>query len=219
MMSERPELVIFDCDGILVDTENTANKVLSSWLAESGYPVTFEECRTRFSGRSMKSVQEEIEAGGHLLGFSLMDRWYSSLDEIFGNDVEMIPHIEHVIDTLRQADLPWCVASSAKMEKMQLTLGSTGLMRHFQDVLFSATMVERGKPFPDLFLFAADKMGYTPQQCVVIEDSLPGTRAGISAGMRVFSYHGDAYSDPAGMKQAGGILFDDMRTLPSLLGI
>lgn len=215
----RPGLVIFDCDGVLVDTERTANETLCVWLTEAGYPVTYEDCRRRFSGRSMASVQAEIEAAGHALGFALPDRWYASLDEIFRGRVEAVPHIETVVDALRDKSVPWCVASSAKLDKMHLTLGATGLIRHFRDVLFSATMVERGKPFPDLFLHAARQMGHAPEHCVVIEDSVPGTQAGVAAGMRVFSYHGDPYSDRDGLAAAGGTLFDDMRALPGLLGL
>jgi HAD superfamily hydrolase (TIGR01509 family) len=215
----RPSLVIFDCDGVIVDTERAANNVLCRWLTEAGYPVTYEDCRKRFAGRSMTSVQAEIEAEGHALGFHLMDRWYSSLDEIFGAGVEPVPHIEFVVEELRGAGIPWCVASSAKVDKMRLTLGTTGLIEHFRDVLFSATMVPRGKPFPDLFLHAAREMGHAPENCVVIEDSVWGTQAGIAAGMRVFSYHGDPHSDREGLAAAGGILFDDMRELPRLLGL
>lgn len=215
----RPSLVIFDCDGVIVDTEKTANTVLCRWLSEAGFPVTYEESRKRFAGRSMKSVQEEIEKDGRLLGFDLMDRWYGSLNEIFATQVEPVAHIETVVEALREASLPWCVASSAKVDKMHLTLGTTGLIEHFRDVLYSATMVPRGKPFPDLFLHAAHEMGHAPETCVVIEDSVWGTKAGIAAGMRVFSYHGDPHSDRDGLEEAGGILFDDMRDLPRLLGI
>lgn len=213
----RPGLVIFDCDGVLVDTERTANETLCVWLSEAGYPVSYEDCRRRFSGRSMASVQAEIEEAGHRLGFSLPQRWYASLDTIFGDRVEAVAYVETVVAALRDDGVPWCVASSAKLEKMRLTLGSTGLIRHFGDVLFSATMVERGKPFPDLFLHAARKMGHAPESCVVIEDSVPGTQAGVAAGMKVFSYHGDPHSDRDGLAAAGGVLFDDMRDLPRLL--
>lgn len=213
----RPGLVIFDCDGVLVDTERTANETLCVWLSEAGYPVSYEDCRRRFSGRSMASVQAEIEEAGHRLGFSLPQRWYASLDTIFGDRVEAVAYVETVVEALRDDGVPWCVASSAKLEKMRLTLGSTGLIRHFGDVLFSATMVERGKPFPDLFLHAARTMGHAPESCVVIEDSVPGTQAGVAAGMKVFSYHGDPHSDRDGLAAAGGVLFDDMRDLPRLL--
>ena len=215
----RPGLVIFDCDGVLVDTEKTANETLCVWLSEAGYPVSYEDCRRRFSGRSMVSVQTEIEEEGHSLGFSLPERWYSSLEETFRDKVEPVPNIETVVEELRAAAVPWCVASSARLDKMHLTLGSTGLIRHFGHALFSATMVSRGKPFPDLFLHAAREMGHAPDRCVVIEDSVPGTEAGIAAGMQVFSFHGDPHSDRDGLEQAGGVLFDDMRALPALLGL
>lgn len=215
--TKSPKLVIFDCDGVLVNTEERANRVLAQWLSEAGVPVTYEDCRRIYSGRSMKSVQAEIEAGGHALGFNLMERWYSSLETIFGTDVEAIPYIETVLDDLRARNVPWCVASSARLEKMQLTLGSTGLIAHFGDVLYSATMVENGKPAPDLFLHAAREMGFAPEDCVVIEDSVPGTKAGVAAGMRVYSYFADPLSNKDELAAAGGILFDDMRALPGLM--
>lgn len=218
-MTTRPGLVIFDCDGVIVDTEKTANLVLCAWLTEAGYPVSYEECRRRFSGRSMVSVQAEIAAAGHDIGFDLSQRWYAAITETFSAGVEPVPHIEAVVAALRAAGLPWCVASSARLDKMHLTLGTTGLLPHFEHALFSATMVERGKPHPDLFLHAAREMGFAPADCVVIEDSVPGTIAGIAAGMRVFSYHGDPHSDRDGLAAAGGIPFDDMRRLPALLGL
>ena len=217
--ARTPGLVIFDCDGVLVDTETIANRHLSEWLCAAGFQTTFEECRNRFSGRSMTSVQAEIEETGHVLGFDLAQRWYGSLPSIFGEGVEAVPHIGDVLDALRAAGVPWCVASSARVDKMRLTLGATGLLPHFGHALYSATMVERGKPFPDLFLHAARAMGFPPADCVVIEDSVPGTIAGVAAGMRVFSYHADPHSNREGLAAAGGILFDDMRELPALLGI
>ena len=102
---------------------------------------------------------------------------------------------------------------------MRLTLGKSGLLTHFEDVLFSASMVERGKPFPDLFLHAADMMGHAPQDCVVIEDSVPGVEAAAAAGMTTFGYCGDPYTNRDGLSAAGGILFDDMRDLPALMGL
>ncbi|MEO3386974.1 HAD family phosphatase [Mesorhizobium sp. CAU 1741] len=213
----HPRLVIFDCDGVLVNTEERANRVLSDWLTTAGHVASYEDCRRLYSGRSMKSVQAEIEEAGHVLGFDLTERWYAAIGDIFGAGVEAIPHVELVLDALRERDVAWCVASSAKVDKMHLTLGSTGLLPHFHSVLYSATMVERGKPFPDLFLHAATEMGFQPRDCVVIEDSVPGSRAGVAAGMQVYSYHADPHSDRDALAAAGGILFDDMRDLPRLL--
>ena len=215
---QPPGLVIFDCDGVLVDTETLANRRLSAWLSEAGYAISYEECRRTFCGRSMKSVQEEVEASGVVLG-DFVDRWYRELPGLFEQGLEAVPHVETAIFALKEAGIPWCVASSANVEKMHITLGRTGLLPHFDSVLFSASMVERGKPFPDLFLHAASQMGFAPQDCVVVEDAVPGVKAARAAGMRVFGYHGDPLSDREGLAEAGATLFDDMRALPGLLGL
>lgn len=215
---QPPGLVIFDCDGVLVDTETLANRRLSAWLSEAGYAIGYEECRRTFCGRSMKSVQDEVEASGVLLG-DFVERWYRELPGLFEEGLEAVPHVETAVLALKDAGIPWCVASSANVEKMHLTLGRTGLLRHFEDVLFSASMVERGKPFPDLFLHAARTMGFAPEDCVVVEDAVPGVEAARAAGMRVFGYYGDPLTNRDGLAGAGAILFDDMRRLPGLLGL
>ncbi|ANN55480.1 HAD superfamily hydrolase (TIGR01509 family) [Mesorhizobium sp. USDA 4775] len=215
-----PKLVIFDCDGILVDTENLANRRLAEWLAAAGYPTSFEYCRKNFSGRSMASVQKEIEAATEVrLGADFVERWNAGLPDLFSHGVEAIPYVREFIETVRAAGIPYCVATSARISKMHITLGQTGLLPLFEHAMFSSTMVGRGKPFPDLFLHAAKTMGFAPVDCIVIEDSVAGTQAGIAAGMRVFSYHGDPYSDRDGLIEAGGILFDDMRELAGMVPI
>jgi len=215
-----PKLVIFDCDGILVDTENLANRRLAEWLAAAGYPTSFEYCRKNFSGRSMASVQKEIEAATEVrLGADFVERWNAGLPDLFSHGVEAIPYVREFIETVRAAGIPYCVATSARISKMYITLGQTGLLPLFEHAMFSSTMVGRGKPFPDLFLHAAKTMGFAPADCIVIEDSVAGTQAGIAAGMRVFSYHGDPYSDRDGLIHAGGILFNDMRELAGLVPI
>jgi HAD superfamily hydrolase (TIGR01509 family) len=215
-----PKLVIFDCDGILVDTENLANRRLAEWLSAAGYATSFEYCRKNFSGRSMLSVQKEIEVQTEVrLGADFVDRWNAGLPDLFAHGVEAIPYVREFIEAVRAAGIPYCVATSARVSKMHITLGQTGLLPLFEHAMFSATMVSRGKPFPDLFLHAARTMGFAPADCIVIEDSVAGTQAGIAAGMRVFSYHGDPYSDRDGLIQAGGILFDDMRELAGLVPI
>ncbi len=215
----RPKLVIFDCDGVLVDTEPLANQRLSAWLSEAGYPVSYEQCRQQFVGRSLVSVQKEVEASGVSLGPDFVERWYRELPELFATGVQAIPHIESFVETVQSAGIAYCVASSARVNKMHMTLGQTGLLTHFRDVLFSATMVERGKPFPDLFLHAADTMGYEPADCIVIEDSVAGAQAGRAAGMRVFGYHSDPHSDRDGLVASGAVPFDDMRKLAGLIPI
>lgn len=215
-----PKLVIFDCDGILVDTENLANRHLAEWLNAAGYPTSFEYCRKNFSGRSMASVQKQIEEETSVrLGADFVDRWNAGLPDLFAHGVEAIPYVREFVEAVRSAGIAYCVATSARVSKMHITLGQTGLLSLFEHAMFSSTMVARGKPFPDLFLHAARTMGFAPADCVVIEDSVAGTQAGIAAGMRVFSYHGDPYSDRDGLIQAGGILFNDMRELAGLVPI
>jgi HAD superfamily hydrolase (TIGR01509 family) len=215
-----PKLVIFDCDGILVDTENLANRRLAEWLTIAGYPTSFEYCRKNFSGRSMVSVQKEIEEGtGLSLGADFVDRWNAGLPDLFAHGVAPVPFVREFVEAVRTAGIAYCVATSARVSKMHITLGQTGLLPLFEHAMFSATMVARGKPFPDLFLHAAKTMGFAPADCIVIEDSVAGTQAGVAAGMRVFSYHGDPYSDCEGLALAGGTLFDDMRVLATLVPI
>ncbi|MER9815047.1 HAD family phosphatase [Mesorhizobium sp. M0129] len=215
-----PKLVIFDCDGILVDTENLANRRLAEWFVAAGYPTTFEYCRKYFSGRSMASVQKEIEETTTVrLGADFVDRWNAGLPDLFAHGVEAIPYVRDFIEAVRAAGIPYCVATSARISKMHITLGQTGLLPLFEHGMFSSTMVSRGKPSPDLFLHAAKTMGFVPADCIVIEDSVAGTQAGIAAGMRVYSYHGDPYSDRDGLASAGGVLFDDMRELAGLVPI
>jgi HAD superfamily hydrolase (TIGR01509 family) len=214
-----PKLVIFDCDGVLVDTEGLANRRLSQWLEEAGYPVSYEHCRQHFSGRSMASVQAEVEEAGFKLGYDLPTRWYDEMHSLFADGVEQVPHVRSLIDAVRAAGIAYCVASSARVSKMRITLGKTGLLPLFEHAMFSASMVERAKPFPDIFLHAARSMGAKPADCIVVEDSVAGTRAGIAAGMRVFSYCGDAHADRAGLAAAGGVLFEDMRELPGIIQI
>ncbi|TIO20808.1 MAG: HAD family phosphatase [Mesorhizobium sp.] len=215
-----PKLVIFDCDGVLVDTENLANRRLADWLCEAGFQITFEYCRKTFSGRSMASVQKEIEEATEArLGADFVERWNAGLPDLFAHGVEAIPHVRDFIEKVRAAGIAYCVASSARVSKMHITLGQTGLLPLFEHAMFSSTMVGRGKPFPDLFLHAAKTMGFAPADCIVIEDSVAGTQAGIAAGMRVFSYHADPFSDRDGLAEAGGVLFDDMRDLAGLVPI
>lgn len=220
MHGSLPKLVIFDCDGILVDTENLANRRLAEWLTAAGYATSFEHCRKNFSGRSMASVQKQIEEETEVrLGTDFVERWNAGLPDLFAHGVEAIPYVREFIEAVRAAGIAYCVATSARVSKMHITLGQTGLLPLFEHAMFSSTMVARGKPFPDLFLHAAKTMGFAPADCIVIEDSVAGTQAGIAAGMRVFSYHGDPHSDRDGLIQAGGTLFDDMRELAGLVPI
>lgn len=212
------KLVIFDCDGVLVDTEAVANRFLARLLGSSGYVVSYEDCRRRFVGRTIEAVQEMVEReSGLSLGADWPAKVRSGTEEAFQAGVEAVPGAEEAILALRQAGIPFCVASSGRFSKMRTSLGKSGLLPLVGDVLFSAEQVARGKPAPDLFLFAARSMGAAPGDTVVIEDSVPGVLAGIAAGMRVLGYAGDPLTDADGLRAAGAEVFDDMAKTPTLI--
>ncbi|WP_299396276.1 HAD family phosphatase [Pelagibius sp.] len=213
-----PALVVFDCDGVLVDSETIANRIMAECITAAGLPITYEDCRSRFVGGTLQRVIDTVE---QWLGRPLPPDWKADFetrrDAAFRAELQPVPGVAAAIETIRASGVPICVASSGNLEKMDLTLGLTGLKEHFEGRIFSATMVARGKPHPDLFLFAAEQMGQMPETCVVVEDSLLGTAAGIAAGMRVLAYAAETDSDA--LTAAGGQTFTDMRALPGLLGI
>lgn len=219
-MGDVPGLVIFDCDGVLVDTETLANTHLAKMLAERGLNETMESSRHRFMGRPMTEVAEIVrEEDGLDIGDDFVDRWQASLPEVFAGGVDAIAHVKTVLERLAAEGIPFCVASSGTLAKMTITLGSAGLLPLVENVRFSTTMVKRGKPAPDLFLHAAREMGVAPEHCVVIEDSKFGVMGAIAAGMRAFGYAGDPHTDKDALAANGATVFDDMRDLPGLLGL
>ena len=209
----KPELVIFDCDGVLVDTETVAGNIAQEVLAELGWELTFEETIATFMGRSAKDNIETIEARlGEGIGETYLQTFRKHQQARFAEGVDPVPGIPEVIKTLT---LPTCVASSGTHEKMRVTLGSAGLYDYFAGRIFSATEVERGKPYPDLFLHAAAQMGAQPNRCVVVEDSVYGVQGARAAGMRVFGYA--SLTSAEALEEAGATVFADMRELPELL--
>ncbi|MBI3325126.1 MAG: HAD family hydrolase [Nitrospinae bacterium] len=209
------ELIIFDCDGVLVDSEPIANRVLMEILSELGLRMTYEECVCTFIGRSAATCMAMIEARiGRLLPEQFLPDWDERLLASLQKEVKPIPGVIEALDQIR---LPVCVASSSSHERMRLTLAATGLLTPFEGRLFSATEVVRGKPYPDLFLHAARGMGVPPGRCAVVEDSRVGVEAGIAAGMVVFGYAGGSHSDPKNLQSAGATVFVDMAGLPQLL--
>lgn len=213
-------LVIFDCDGVLVDTENPANERLAAIITAAGLPIAMPACRRRFNGLSMQAVRDRLLAeDGVDLGVDFAERWQSELPAVFSRGVDAIAGIRPVLDRLAANRIAHCVASSGAIAKMHMTLGAAGLLHLLADRLYSSSMVERGKPHPDLFLHAAKKMGFAPEDAVVVEDSVPGVVAGVAAGMRVLAYAGDPLTDRDGLAAAGGEVFLSMNRLPSLLGL
>jgi HAD superfamily hydrolase (TIGR01509 family) len=208
------ELVIFDCDGVLVDSERLAVRVEAELLAELGWPLSQAEIVERFMGRTTEYMDEAIEAqlGSRLPG-DWSDQFQRRYREAFA--AELVP-VDGVLDALDQIAVPTCVASSGSHDKLRFTLGHTGLYERFEGRIFSGYEVANGKPAPDLFLHAAARMGAGPARCAVVEDSLYGVLAARAAGMRVFGYAGGL--TPADrLEGEATVVFEDMRELPRLL--
>ena len=209
----RFDLVIFDCDGVLVDSERLFVHAEAEILAGLGWPLTESDIIERFVGRSATYMQEEIERH---LGRSI--DWESEFEQRYREvlESELVP-VDGIVDALDAITGPCCVASSGSHEKMAFTLGMTGLIDRFRGRIFSADEVEHGKPSPDLFLHAAARMGVGPPRCAVIEDSMSGVAAGVAAGMHVFAFAGGVTS-ASKLTRDGVVVFDAMRDLPRLLG-
>ncbi|MFI5768671.1 HAD family hydrolase [Streptomyces sp. NPDC051658] len=212
-MITTPQLVIFDCDGVLVDSERIAVRIQVQVGAELGWPLTAEEVVEQFVGRSNKSVGELVDA--RLPGASAA--WQQRFEDLHRDAVgtELVA-VEGIHEALAALTLPTCVASSGSHDKMRHTLGHTGLYAHFEGRIFSATEVARGKPAPDLFLHAARRMGVDPAACVVVEDSKYGVQAARSAGMRALGFAG-GLTPAHWLEGPDTVVFDDMRKLPTLL--
>jgi HAD superfamily hydrolase (TIGR01509 family) len=208
-----PELVIFDCDGVLVDSEPLSNRVLAEELTAIGLPTTTEDSVRDYMGRSWATCSALIEERlGRPLPADFGARYHDRLFELFRRELVAVSGVEAALGAI---EAPTCVASSGSHERIRLALEVTGLLDRFDGRIFSATDVVYGKPAPDLFLHAAERIGVAPERCVVVEDSPAGVEAGRSAGMQVLAYasHGDA---PA-LAAAGARVFADMSELPGLL--
>jgi beta-phosphoglucomutase-like phosphatase (HAD superfamily) len=237
----RVDAVIFDCDGVLVDSEPITNRVLTDLLGELGLHFTLEQTMRTFMGKALREELSIIEA---LAGRRLPPDWYAGFvarrDAALAREVGAVPGIAHALDALERMGVPYAVASGADRAKMRLTLGTTGLLPRFESPgaallaaappgttghrvspvtgsrLFGADMVERAKPAPDVYLLAARALGVDPARCLVVEDTPTGTAAGVAAGATVFGYC--AHTEPRGLLAAGaGAVFDDMRRLPAFL--
>jgi HAD superfamily hydrolase (TIGR01509 family) len=213
-VSSGIELVIFDCDGVLVDTERLAVRVDVQVLAQLGWVMTEAEVVERFVGLSDTTIREAIEAH---TGRRLADNWEQEFRHLYRSSfAESLTAVDGVVEALDGITLRTCVASSGSHEKMRFTLGLTGLLERFDGRMFSVSEVERGKPAPDIFLHAAARMGVAPATCAVVEDSRFGVEAARAAGMRAFGYAGGL--TPAHLLAGSGtVVFTDMRELPRLL--
>lgn len=203
------ELVIFDCDGVLVDSEKLANEVLAQViLEETGLSFSTQEMYDSFVGRSRQQCMDALES---IIGMPppshFESRYNDDINRALMDSVLAVNGIEQVLENI---DLPFCVASSGTHEKMRLTLGKTGLLKHFEGKINSTSDVERSKPHPDIYLHAASRMGIkNPGRCLVVEDSPTGVQGGVAAGMTVFGYA--ELMDGESLRAAGAHhIFDDM---------
>jgi HAD superfamily hydrolase (TIGR01509 family) len=210
------DLVIFDCDGVLIDSELLTIGVEVELLAEVGIAITGDEIAERYCGISMKSMVADLEARfGCPLGDDFAARHATRFAAVCETQLRAMPGIETVLDGGLGK---MCVASSSSPERLRHTLGLVGLYQRFDPHIFSATMVARGKPAPDLFLFAAEKMAADPAHCVVVEDSVPGVTAAAAAGMTVIGFVGGGHcaaGHPDRLRSAGAAAIAE--TMPELL--
>ncbi len=215
----KPDLVIFDCDGVLVDSEVISNDVLARELTAAGLPTTLQEARREYQGMLLREVLLKAEAG---LGRPLPEGWLSNYEQLraaaFREDLRPVAGVPELVRSVRRAGISVCVASQGALSKTALSLQLTGLSDLFAaEAIFSASQVERGKPFPDLFLHAAAVMGAEPAHCLVIEDTPSGVRAAVAAGMPVLGFAAD--SDPEALAAAGAEVIVSLGDVPALLGL
>jgi HAD superfamily hydrolase (TIGR01509 family) len=215
-----PALIIFDCDGVLVDSEPISIAVLLDVLASAGHVMSEETAYELFLGRSMATTIELLRNDfGFVVTAEHLEQARTALYERFRRELKPIPGIRNA---LRQLALPRCIASSSQPERIRFSLGVTGLLPFFEPHIYSAAMVRRGKPAPDLFLHAAREMGVEPEECLVVEDSPAGIMAAKEADMRVFGFTGGSHAHAGGLARnlaplEPDAIFDDMRRLPSLI--
>ena len=207
------DLVIFDCDGVLVDSEPLSNRILAERLTAIGLPTTVDESMRDFMGRSWATCAALIEQRlGRPLPEDFADGYHDELYEALRRELQPVAGVQAALDAI---GVPACVASSGAPEKIRTSLGATGLLERFEGRIFSATEVEHGKPAPDLFLHVAARMGVEPAACLVVEDAPAGAAAGRRAGMDVLGYA--ELTAPALLEAEGARVFRSMADLPALV--
>lgn len=223
-----PELVIFDCDGVLVDSEPLAARVLCEALLALGLEMSVEQVDQLFRGRSLPDIAAQVEELLRVQGLlhgkvpdTFLPQLRAETERAFDTGLAPIPGVHEALSELAARGVDLCVASSGSPEKIRHSLRLTELSSFFEDRVFSAAQVERGKPAPDLFLFAAQQMGHPIASSVVIEDSLPGVTGALAAGATVFGFVSPSLSNPAmqerELEKRGARVFRSMTDLPGLL--
>lgn len=216
----RPKAVLFDCDGVIVDSEGMTFELFLEDLAAHGLPLTPEAFEADFVGGTVEMVARQARAAGADLPDDWVARFYDRMYAMLAAGVPLIPGVLGMLDRLDMAGVPFAMGSNGSMAKMRITLGQHGLMERFRAVI-SGQEIGRPKPAPDVYLRAAAACGADPGACVVIEDSASGARAGLAAGARVLGYagHGTDTVTARQLTALGVPLFHRMEELPGLLGI
>jgi HAD superfamily hydrolase (TIGR01509 family) len=211
-------LVIFDCDGVLVDSEPIAARLTAEAVSELGWPMTAELAKAEFLGDTFPNIIKRVE---ERIGSPVPADWparsQANLLEALKRELKPVAGVRAAIEQLLGAGATLAVGSQGSHEKMQLTLAVTDLLPFFAGRIFSATEVERPKPAPDLFLHAAKTLGFSASESVVVEDSTKGVAAALAAGMRVLGYTASVGRDA--ITRAGAEPIDDLADVPARLGV
>jgi HAD superfamily hydrolase (TIGR01509 family) len=217
----RFDAILFDCDGVLVDSETITNQVICDTLNAYGAKVDMAQTMAAFLGRSLR---ESADVVAMLIGRVPPESFFSDFlrhrDAALAAQVKAVPGVAAVVAALQALGKPFAVASGADVHKMGITLGRSQLLHAFEGRMFGSDHVAHSKPAPDVYLFAAKALGVDARSCAVVEDTPTGTRAGVAAGATVFAYAGAAHSDANALLAAGAAaVFSDMAALPLLLGL
>jgi len=213
----RPGAVIFDCDGVVVDSEHPTLVMVRDDLEKYGLTLTLDELEAGYIGGTVETVAVKARANGARLPEDWVEDFYERMYAMLRRSVPLVPGVVGVLDALDSAGIPYAMGSNGTPEKMQITLGQHGLVERFRGHLYSGQALGRPKPAPDLYLHAAARLGVLAGDCVVVEDSAAGARAAKAAGMRCFGYAPKG-GHPA-LAAEGAVLFNDMAKLPALLGV
>ncbi len=213
------EAVVFDCDGVLIDSEMIAARASADELTRLGFPITVEQCIQRFTGRPDREMKAELEEEfGRPIPKAYDENVHARISEAYVTELKILPGLKDALATITE---PICVASSSMPDKIRLGLESVGIYDRFAPNIVSASMVARGKPEPDVFIFAAGWLRVSPKRCLVIEDSVAGVRAAVRAGMMVLGFGGGSHfgpGDKARLLEAGAFqVIDSMDALPGVL--
>lgn len=212
-------LLIFDCDGVLIDSEIVAARLEAEAITALGLPMSAQDICTRFAGTTTREVWATLERElGRPLPVGFFEAHLAHVRDVFSRDLEAIPGVRAMLE---QLDVPFCVASSTQLPSLITNLGTAGLAGFFDGHVFSASQVKRPKPAPDVFLFAASQMGADPAECLVVEDSVAGVTAARRAGMPVVGFTGGSHVGPGHGERlialGAGAIVERMSDLPALL--